>query len=654
MRIGVDTGGTFTDFVLEKEGGLRFHKVVSTPHNPAEAVCRGIDELGESLYPGDEVIHGTTVATNGFLERKGARTALITTRGFRDLLCIGRQNRPELYNLQVKKVAPFIRPSWVFEVNERTLADGTLVRKPENGHLGKLQHKLIQGRFESIAVVFLHSYVNPTNEELVGAGLQDLGLPVSLSSKILPEFREYERLSTTCINAYLGPLLSHYFRELEQRLRPVVLLVQQSNGGHMTVPEAAERPVHTILSGPAGGLAGARKIADFLGEPRIITFDMGGTSTDVALSDGDLPYTREYRLDDFPVGVQVLDIHTIGAGGGSIAWLDRAGALRVGPKSAGADPGPVCYGKGNELTVTDANLFLGRLLPDYFLGGGLTLYPERTEKTMRHFASRLGVSALQAAEGIVAVANANMNRALRAVSVERGYHPRDYVLVCLGGASGLHACELALELNIHRIILPIATGVLSALGMVSGSHRRDLSRTVLLKQHQFQTTQLEKLFQTLESDGFQELARTGIEATDFSAVRKLDVRYYGQSYEIPIPHTKDFVDVFHQEHERLFGHAFLDRDIEITTLRLSLETESPVLSLPRQGAAGQEKLPGYRPLYYAGTFVDAAISHRTRLQPGQKFAGPALILDDSSTCLVTPEFVAQADIHGNLHLERMR
>jgi len=315
MRIGVDTGGTFTDFVVEKEGGLRFHKVVSTPHNPAEAVCRGIDELGESLYPGDEVIHGTTVATNGFLERKGARTALITTRGFRDLLCIGRQNRPELYNLQVKKVAPFIRPSWVFEVNERTLADGTLVRKPENGHLGKLQHKLIQGRFESIAVVFLHSYVNPTNEELVGAGLQDLGLPVSLSSKILPEFREYERLSTTCINAYLGPLLSHYFRELEQRLRPVVLLVQQSNGGHMTVPEAAERPVHTILSGPAGGLAGARKIADFLGEPRIITFDMGGTSTDVALSDGDLPYTREYRLDDFPVGVQVLDIHTIGAGG---------------------------------------------------------------------------------------------------------------------------------------------------------------------------------------------------------------------------------------------------------------------------------------------------------------------------------------------------
>jgi N-methylhydantoinase A len=652
MRIGVDTGGTFTDFVIEQEGDLRFHKVPSTPANPAMAVWSGIAELCRSLSLGDQVIHGTTVATNGFLERRGARTAVVTTRGFRDLLLIGRQNRPDLYNLQVTKPAPFIRRSWIFELPERTLADGTVASCPEEEDLQILRRKLVKGRFHSIAVVFLHSFLNPKNEQLVGRALRDLALPVSLSSDVHPEFREYERLSTTCINSYLGPLVSQYFLELSQLLRPAVLHVQQSSGGHMTVGEAAIRPVHTILSGPAGGLAGARKIADFLDEARIITFDMGGTSTDVALSDGDLPYTREYQLDGFPVGVQVLDIHTIGAGGGSIAWIDSGGALRVGPRSAGADPGPICYGKGKAITVTDAHLYLGRLVPEYFLGGKLQLHPEQIEKYISDLASRLGVSSQQAAEGIIAVANANMSRALRAVSVERGHDPRDYVLVCLGGASGLHACELAIELNIQRILLPIATGVLSALGMVTAGHRKDLSRTVLLAHNQLQGPRLENLFQELESHGRQELERSGVEVNDFSTLRKLDIRYHGQSYEIAVPHTRNFVEAFHNEHGRFFGHAFLDRNVEVTTLRVSLEAPSPALSLPRLDASTKAKSPQHRQIYYAGTFLEAAILSRANLRPGEAHHGPALILDENSTCLVSPEFVARVDSHGNLHLQR--
>ncbi len=652
MRIGVDTGGTFTDFVLEEEGDLRLHKVPSTPVNPAIAVCRGIDELCESLSLGDEIIHGTTVATNGFLERKGARTAVITTRGFGDLLFIGRQNRRELYNLQVTKPVPFIRRSWVFELPERILADGSVVSRPQKKNLEILGGKLLKNRFHSVAVVFLHSFLNPKNEQLVGRCLQNLGLQVSLSSEVLPEFREYERLSTTCINAYLGPLISQYFLELNQRLLPGALRVQQSNGGHMTVREATARPVHTILSGPAGGLSGARKIADFLGEPRIITFDMGGTSTDVALSDRDLPYTREYHLDGFPVGIQVLDIHTIGAGGGSIAWIDSGGALRVGPRSAGADPGPICYGKGKDVTVTDAHLFLGRLVPEYFLGGKLRLYPERTDKHMRDLASRLGVSPLQTAEGIIAVANANMSRALRAVSVERGYNPRDYVMVCLGGASGLHACELALELNIHRIILPRATGVLSALGMVTAGHRKDLSRTVLLDQDQARGQGLERVFQDLESHGRQQLESAGVAPQDFCVSRKLDVRYHGQSYEITVPHTRDFVKTFNYEHERFFGQAFPDKNIEVTTLRVSLKASAPSFTLPRLDGSTKQKTKQSRELYYAGTFLEAAVFSRASLRPLEPLSGPALILDGNSTCLVLPEFLAQVDMHGNLHLER--
>lgn len=652
MRIGIDTGGTFTDFVLEKEGDLQFHKIASTPHDPAVAVIQGVGELCGSLQPGDEAIHGSTVATNGFLERRGARTAVVVTRGFRDLLFIGRQDRAELYNLEVKRPSPFIRRSWIFQLAERTTAPGTVLRRPAKEELRRLRARIAQGGFRSIAVGFLHSYARDENEALVGRALRDLGLPVSLSSEVLPEFREYERLSATCMNAYLGPLLSQYLFELNRRLHPALLRMQQSNGGHMSIAEAALRPVHSILSGPAGGLAGARKIADILGERRIITLDMGGTSTDVALSEGGLPYTREYHLDGYPVGVQVLDIHTIGAGGGSIAWLDTGGALRVGPRSAGADPGPACYGKGNELTVTDAHLFLGRLLPDYFLGGRLPLNAERTQRCMNTLARQLGVSPLRAAEGIIAVANANMSRALRAVSVERGHDPRDYVLLCLGGASGLHACELAQELNIGRIMLPVAAGVLSALGMLAAGHRRDLSRTVLLGENQLEHGRLEALFQEIEAQGRRELADSGIEPRDFSSFRRLDVRYQGQSYEITLPYSLDFIEAFHQEHGRLYDHSFSERRVEVTTLRLALKTPPPPFSLPLLKRSGTGGPLQYRRLYYAGRFLDAAVLPRSSLHPDEPLAGPALVVDESSTCLVAPGFTVKGDIHGNLHLER--
>lgn len=651
MRLGVDTGGTFTDFALERDGSLSFYKIPSTPQNPAEAVCRGIQELIREPVPGLQVLHGTTVATNAFLERRGSRTALVTTRGFRDLLFIGRQNRPELYNFKVTRPEPFLRPSWIFEVPERTLADGSIRRRPTSRDLEKLRERLLRGRFASLAVAFLHSYANPENEELAARALEDLDMPASLSSAILPEFREYERLTTTCINAYLRPLLSRYLFELNRRLAPALLRVQQSAGGHLTIQEAAALPVQTVLSGPAGGLAGARALADLLGEPRIITFDMGGTSTDVALSDGKLPYTREYQLDGFPVSVQVLDIHTIGAGGGSIAWIDAGGALKVGPWSAGADPGPICYGKGQDLTVTDAHLFLGRLVPETFLGGRLQLEPERTRRHLQRFASRLGLSPLLAAEGIIRVANANMSRALKAVSLERGHDPRDYVLFCLGGASGLHACELALDLNIRRIILPLATGVLSALGMLAAGHRRDLSRTVLLDDHDLQGTSLEALFGKLEAEGRRELQQSGTPDPDLSTSWKLDIRYRGQSYEITVPYTRDFRETFQEEHRKLFGYALPDAALEVTTLRLVLEAPPPPLSFPRL-LAGKGEAADHRRIFYGGAFLEATIVNRAALPPEMPLSGPALILDEESTCFVTPEFVAQADVHGNLHLER--
>src|SRR5262245_38307584 len=421
---------------------------------------------------GGDIVHGSTVATNAVLERKGARVALVATAGFEDVLRIGRQTRRELYNFLVQDRQPLVEPGLTFGIRERLDASGALLEPLDESGLDALMATLQACEVEAVAVCLLHSYVNPDHEARVAARLERAGFVVSASHRVLPEYREFERFSTTVVNAYVTPLMARYLTALEERLREdsdaggVRLSIMQSNGGSISAARAKQAAVQTILSGPAAGAVGAHAVGTAAGYPQIIGFDMGGTSTDVTLIDGSIGVTTESTVGDFPVRLPIIDIHTVGAGGGSIAYLDAGGALRVGPRRAGADPGPVCYGKGTELTVTDANLLLGRLDPDYFLGGRMSLDLARTRDAARAFAARLGLTDTALAEGIVRVANANMERAIRVVSVQRGFDPRDFALLAFGGAGGMHACEIAETLDIGTVIAPKTAGVLSALGML--------------------------------------------------------------------------------------------------------------------------------------------------------------------------------------------
>jgi len=437
--LGIDTGGTFTDFVLFDGRGLVIHKVPSTPRDPAEAFLRGAEELCGGLLP-DCMTHGSTVATNALLERKGGKIALVTTAGFEDVLEIGRQNRPSLYDFGVEKPPRLIARDDVFGVDERTLYDGTIEKAPDRKEVENLAELLLSREYDSVALCFLHSYANPANEQAVADVLEEAGISVSVSHRVLPEYREYERFSTTAVNAYVSPRMGSYLKTLEEKLPEAVRLrVMQSNGGSISAARAREEAVQTILSGPAAGVVGAFEVARPAGFEKVITFDMGGTSTDVSLCDGGISIRTHSTVAGCPVGVPVVDIHTVGAGGGSIAWLDSAGSLRVGPRSAGADPGPVCYGSGSEITVTDANLCLGRMSADHFLGGSMPLDLDRARRQMLKFANDLGMSPDEAAEGVLRIANATMERAVRVISVERGYDPRHFALIAFGGG-GADAC----------------------------------------------------------------------------------------------------------------------------------------------------------------------------------------------------------------------
>jgi N-methylhydantoinase A len=467
VRIGVDAGGTFTDFVIfHDDGRLESFKLRSNPAAPASVILAGIRRATRGRRA--EVVHGSTVATNALLERKGARTAFVTTEGFRDLVFIGRQNRPELYNLTPAPRSPLIPAELCFGVSERTYSGGAVEKKPSAAELQRLHRKMRDAGVESVAICFLHSYQNPANEQ-AAAAILTRGFYRSVSHELVPEYREYERAATTLINAYVGPLMDAYLAELESH----DISLMQSNGGHITAGEARRQAVRTILSGPAGGVVGAAAAAAAGGFERILGFDMGGTSTDVSLAEGRPTLTTEASVDSFPIRVPVLDIHTVGAGGGSIARVDVGGLLRVGPESAGADPGPACYGKGERATVTDAHVVLGRISAGQFLGGEMRIDVSRAEAAVDRIARRLSLDRVAAAEGIVRVANANMERAIRVVSVERGRDPRDFALVAFGGCGGLHACEIASELGIRVVVVPQMAGALSALGMLLADRVRD-------------------------------------------------------------------------------------------------------------------------------------------------------------------------------------
>jgi N-methylhydantoinase A/oxoprolinase/acetone carboxylase beta subunit len=658
-RLGIDTGGTFTDFVRFGPDGLTVHKVRSTPEDPSKAI-RGsylfsTDSAGSvpevSLPALDlDVIHGSTVATNAVLERKGARVGLLVTEGFEDVLRIGRQTRPELYNIFVPLPRPLVDSDMTAGLSERLDHEGRVLIAPDDAQITLVGNALRARGAEIIAVCLLHSYRNAAHEEHVARDLRRAGWLVSASHEVLPEYREFERWSTTVVNAYVTPIIDRYLGALESGLRVKRLAIMQSNGGSISAKSARAQAVRTVLSGPAAGVVGARAVARDAGFRRVISFDMGGTSTDVSLIDGEIATSTDSRIGDFPIRLPVLDIHTVGAGGGSIAYTDSGGALRVGPRSAGAVPGPVCYGTGTELTVTDANLLLGRLDPEFFLGGRMALDRARTQAVAAKMAAGLRLRTDELAEGIIRVANANMERAIRVVSVERGHDPRRFALLAFGGAGGMHACEIASRLEIGTVIVPRHAGVLSALGMLVADVRRDYSASVLLPSDRVSLRDLEARLLPLMARAQKELLAEGFSGRRLVVERLIDVRYIGQSYEITVPISRDYGREFNRRHDRLYGYSDPDRPTEVVAVRVVAvgTTAKPRLPRTRVGRAVRPRPAARRPGRFGGRTVKIAFYRWPDLVPGSHGGGPAVVTGGEATVVIPPGFQFRVDAFGNV------
>ena len=659
LRIAIDTGGTFTDCVWVERGRIQMLKVFSTPDDPSRAIAEALEKIGsrDSLI----LLHGTTVGTNTLLQRKGARVALVTTAGFEDVIEIGRQARPKLYDFFFDRVEPLVAADLRFGVDERLGSDGEVLREPSAAALRDLKEKVLAKKPEAIAISLLFSFANPKNEASVAAGLRGLGVPLSSSHEILPEFREYERASTVVVNAYLQPVMQRYLESLQVRVlarsgmrrdASARIFVMQSSGGITALSSAVREPARTVLSGPAGGVVGALAMARRSGCDRIISFDMGGTSTDVALVDREIRGGNQAEIAGLPIGLPMLDIHTVGAGGGSIARFDAAGALRVGPESAGADPGPICYGRGTQPTVTDANLILGRLLPHRFLGGDFTLDLERTRRVVSAWLKqqRSKLSLEQFAAGIIRVVNATMEKAIRVVSIERGYDPREYVLLAFGGAGGLHASELAASLHIPRVIVPARPGALSAFGILVSDVVKDYSRTVLLRTlNELPLKRLNDEFGKLRRKAEQDFRTEGWKGSIRYRL-SVDVRYRGQGYELNVPFTRSLITGFRREHERHYGYSYPARDIELVTLRLRAIVKSPQSSLSRPRVRPVQS-SGYREwgsVFFAGKRIRTATYDRDSLQPGRKYSGPAVVTEYSATTVVPPKAQFWLDDNGSV------
>ncbi len=653
--LGVDSGGTFTDFVYLTDGEFRVHKVLSTPDAPDIAVSRGIAALGLDALVATgrlQVIHGTTVATNAVLQGKGVRTAYITNSGLSDVPLIGRQVRSRLYDLRPGKPTPPIEESMLFEIDARLAADGEVVTPMDQLMLDSLKESVVLHRPAAIAINLLFSFINDEHERQVEALFEQphdgSSYFISRSSFVLPEYREYERGIATWVNAWIGPLIERYMISVKDMLAPSSVSIMQSSGMTISADQASRRAVNLLLSGPAGGLAAAGMFQP----SNVMTFDMGGTSTDVALMADGIRLTSESTVADLPIAVPMADIHTIGAGGGSIASVDAGGLLRVGPQSAGAQPGPACYGLGGDLpTVTDANLLLGRLRPDAFLGGEMSLSEDRAEGALLPLAKSLSITVEEAALGILEVANEHMTQALRHISVQRGFDPGDFTLVCFGGAGGLHLCALAEAMNMHRAMVPVMSGVLSALGMLATNPGRELTRTHRSRLELLASQELEGHFIALERQGLEEMQNEGV--TGMDRRRSLDLRYLGQTFTINVP----FSDIpkceehFHESHERQYGHR-LDKPVELVNVRVHLEARRPQLTIPRL----DNSVPGVAvdsvDLRSVGSSVPVYL--RGSLTSGQQLHGPALIIDTHATSLVLAGWNMRVDEFGNLQLEQSR
>ena len=716
LRIAIDTGGTFTDCVWTdpKTRRLKMLKVFSTPADPSHAIVEALKRItsAEDFI----LLHGTTVGTNTLLERKGARTALVTTKGFEDAIEIGRQARPKLYDFFFDRIEPLVPKDLRFGIHERTSAEGEILTEPSPEELRSLAARVTAAKPQSIAISLLFSFANAKNEEAVTKALKAIDVPLSISHEILPEFREYERTSTVVINAYLQPVMQRYLENLEAKSlamaqphgaagaspaqvmasiltneglgvalglraakrasveeRPfraakrrnkgrasasVVprIFVMQSSGGITALSTAAREPVRTVLSGPAGGVVGAAATARASGFHNIIAFDMGGTSTDVSLVEGEIKTANDAQIAGLPIGVPMLDIHTVGAGGGSLARFDAAGVLRVGPESAGADPGPICYGRGTQPTVTDANLLLGRLQPTRFLGGNFTLDLDRTRRITQEWLKKSGsnLTLEKFAAGVIRVVNTTMEKAIRVVSIERGRDPRHFALVAFGGAGGLHACALAEALSIPHVIAPAFPGALSALGILASDVVKDYSRTILWRV----SCEIPHVKINLEFAALEKIAARDFRDESWQGSpryrRTVDLRYRGQGYELNIPLTKNLLRNFEQEHRRRYGYTHPSREIELVTLRLRATIEGKrthvgmsAVGRPGRAMLGKPSSPD-APVQFDGTKLKTKIYSREQLQPGKKYSGPAIITEYSATTVIPPRKRFEIDRAANL------
>lgn len=646
--LGIDTGGTFTDFVYVEGDNIRIHKVLSTPEAPERAILQGIAELNidcENL----QIVHGSTVATNAVLERKGAKTLYIANQGFKDVLAIGRQTRKELYNLQPIKEEPIVPAEQCLEINVRLAADGTVLQEMEPAALEHLVKQVNALQVEAVAINLLFSFIDGCHEREIAEALPD-HLFVCCSHDVLPEYKEYERGITTWLNAYVGPLLKGYLDRLQQQTAPAGISVMRSSGQTTSASTAGNEAVHLLLSGPAGGLSAARLLSDLTGQAKLLSFDMGGTSTDVAMYDGKIVLGQAGRIADLPVAVPMVDIHTIGAGGGSQAWVDAGGALLVGPQSAGAKPGPACYGQGgSQPTVTDANLLLGHLPQSTRLGGSLPLDFAAAEASMQRLMKSAGLSsAAETAEGIVHIVNAAMAQALRVISLEQGIDPAEFTLLAFGGAGGLHICAVAEALNMRSAMVPVNSGVLSALGMLTAPMGRELSRTLGKLLSECTDDEVNRLLNELFDNASEAIGEEGIDSESLQANPSVDICYRGQSSSLNLAWSSlsDVAEEFNSVYQARYGQL-LDSELELVTIRQSVNSAATTLHLPEHQAITAEK-EGSSQVY--GIQDPVPVLQRKSLQINQIIHGPAIIVDEVSTTWVSPEWRCRMDALGNLFL----
>jgi len=666
--VGVDIGGTFTDVVLYDVDAEAYHnaKVLSTPNNYSEGITRGIEEVARNYEAISFLVHGTTAGLNAILERRGVNTALLTTKGFKDVYEIGRANRPDMYNLFFQKPTPLVPRASIYEVDERILEDGTVDVPLSKEGMSDVIKNLKDNGYDSIAVCFLHAYANPEHENKVREILENElpGVSISLSSEVAREWREYERTSTVAMNAYVAPVVEKYLNTLEKTLKEKgfknTLHIMQSNGGLMTSTAAKKQAVHSLMSGPVGGTIGSRALCEQLGENNLILVDMGGTSFDFSLIiEGGIDLATEATLEGFPLLSTMANIYSIGAGGGSVAWIE-AGGLRVGPKSAGADPGPVCYNLGGqELTVTDANLILGRIDQDNFLGGKMQLDREKTNDISEHVAQELSLDRDSLAEGIIKIIDAKMANGIRSITVGKGIDPRDFALVAYGGAGPMHCVALAEELGINKVVIPKSPGTFSAWGMLHTDIQHDLVQTLFGKVSKVNPEEVENTFRELENDGRKVLEDEGIPEERMLFYRTADIRYVGQEYflNISVPEKIDedamitIPDMFHGAYKQRYGHSNPDEDIEFVNLRIQAvgQMEKEMVEIVDAKAERIEMpIEKHRQVCFKGEWYNAAIVQRKDLIPGHYLVGPAIIEEQSCTTVIPPCYEASVDDYSNI------